>query len=86
MPRPDREVPPPLEGNDRLITAAGTIAWAVALIVLLAIRSDLPPSSHWWIWICVTGFGLGLFALFYVPHLRRARERTAARRAAASGK
>ena len=82
MSRPLREVPPPLEGNDLIITLAGTAAWLAALIVLLAIRDALPPSSRWWIWSCAVGVGQGLFALVYVPRLKRSRAVAAARRAA----
>jgi H+/Cl- antiporter ClcA len=85
MSRPPREVPPPLEGNDQLITAAVTIAWAVALVVLLILRNQIPSSSRWWIWTCVVGVGLGLFGLAYVPRLKRSRARTAARREAERG-
>jgi Protein of unknown function (DUF2530) len=77
-----REAPPPLEGNDLVITLTGTIAWAVALIVLILLRHQLPASSHWWIWTCTAGVGFGLFGLIYVPHLKRSRARAAARRAA----
>src|ERR1700722_4533559 len=80
--QPLREAPPPLEGNDLIIAAAGTIAWAIALIVLFLLRHQLPASSHWWIWTCLTGFGLGLFSLAYVPYFKPARARAAARRGA----
>ncbi len=80
MPKPQREVPPPLEGNDLIIASTATIAWAVALIVVFALRHHLPQASHWWIWTCVTGFGLGLFGLIYVPHLKRSRARAAQKR------
>ena len=87
MARPQREVPPALEGNDFVITAAGTLVWGVALIIVLALWHHIPPGSHWWIWTCAAGFGMGLFALAYVPHLKRSRARAAARRAAnASGR
>jgi hypothetical protein len=77
-----REAPPPLEGSDLAIGLTGTIAWAVALIVLLLLRHQLPAGSRWWIWTCVAGVSFGLFGLIYVPHLKRSRARTAARRAA----
>ena len=85
MSPPHRDVPPPLEGNDQVITTAGTIAWAVALIVLIALRGQLPPADHWWIWTCVAGLALGVFALAYIPVLKRSRARTAARREPAGG-
>ena len=79
-PQPRREAPPPLEGNDQLITVVITAAWALALIVLLSLGHNLPSSKHWWIWTCVTGVGLGLFAVVYVPFLKRSRARAAERR------
>ena len=76
--------PPPLEANDPLVTAAGTAGWAVALVVLLVLRDQIPPAERWWIWTCVAGVVMGLFAWWYVPRLKRARARSAARRAQAS--
>src|SRR5215472_2266614 len=78
--QPRSEAPPPLEGNDQLITVIITAAWAVALIVLLSLGDFLPSSKHWWIWTCVTGVGLGLFGVVYVPFLKRSRARAAERR------
>ena len=75
--------PPPLEANDLLVTAVGTAGWAVALVVLLVLRNQIPPAERWWIWTCVAGVVMGLFALWYVPRLKRARARSAARRARA---
>lgn len=65
--------PPPLEANDQRVTAVGTAGWTVALVVLLFVRSSLPAGDRWWIWTCVTGLAMGLFALWYVPRLKRAR-------------
>ena len=81
MARPHREVPPPLEGNDFVITAAVTLAWAVALVVVVVLRHHIHQPDNWWILTCATGFAMGLFGLAYVPHLKRARARAAARRA-----
>ena len=74
--------PPPLEGPDQLIAGGITVAWAVALIVLLSLRSQLPAHDRWWIWVAVAGVAAGLFGLLYVPHLKRSRARAAERRAA----
>ena len=79
MPRPRRPVPPPLEGNDQIVAGAGAIGWAVALVPLLLLRHHLPASSRFWIWTCVVGLGLGLFALGYVPRLKRSRARATER-------
>jgi drug/metabolite transporter (DMT)-like permease len=78
-----RPAPPPLEANDPLVTAIITAAWAAALIVLLVLRDWVPASERWWIWVCVAGLAMGLFALWYVPRMKRARARSAARRAQA---
>ncbi len=67
-----------------MVTLVGTAGWAVALVVLLVVRDSLPAGQRWWIWTCVTGLGMGLFALWYVPRLKRTRARAAARRAAES--
>jgi hypothetical protein len=74
--------PPPLEANDQVVTWVGTAGWAVALVVLLIVRGSLPAGQRWWIWTCVCGLVMGLFALWYVPRLKRTRARSAARRAA----
>jgi Protein of unknown function (DUF2530) len=71
--------PPPLEANDQLVAGVGTAAWAVALAVLLIVRNGLPGHERWWIWTCLTGVALGLFALWYVPRLKRSRARAALR-------
>jgi ABC-type nickel/cobalt efflux system permease component RcnA len=75
--------PPPLEANDQLVTGVVTAGWAVALIVLLIVRSSLPAGARWWIWTCAAGLVMGLFGLWYVPRLKHGRARAAARRAAA---
>jgi H+/Cl- antiporter ClcA len=71
-----------LEGNDQVVAVACTAGWAIALIVLIIVRHSIPASSHWWFWTCGVGLGLGLFAMWYVPRLKRSRAKTAARRAA----
>jgi hypothetical protein len=81
---PRRPAPPPLEANDRLVTAVVTAAWAVALIVVLVLRDSLPAAERWWLWTCVAGLGMGIFGLWYVPRMKRARARAAERRAPGS--
>jgi hypothetical protein len=74
--------PPSREANDTRATAVITTGWAVALIVLVCVRSELPSDGRWWIWTCVAGVGLGFFGLLYVPFLKRKRARLAAAHAA----
>ena len=83
MRRHYRPAPPPLEANEQLVTALITAGWAVALITLLLLRTQLPAGERWWIWMCATGFAMGLFGLWYVPRLKRQRARTEQRRAEA---
>lgn len=80
MSRPDRPVPPPLEGDDRLITGVITAGFVIALVVLLIVRGRLAAADRWWVWVPAFGAALGLFGFAYVPHLKRARMRAAERR------
>ena len=85
MSRKLRPAPAPLEANDQLVTAVITAAWAIGLISVLVLRDDLPPGERWWVWTCAVGLCLGLFGLWYVPRLKRARSRQAERRSRAGG-
>ena len=76
-----RDPPPPLEANDQLVTAGIAAGWAIALVVLLIVRSDIPAGERWWIWTAVAGLAQGLFGLAYVPYLKRSRARKAEQRA-----
>jgi len=69
-----------MQTNDVHIAAAGTVAWAIALVVLLIV--GLPSADRWWLWTCVAGIGIGLFAVWYVPRLQTRRARQEAARAA----
>jgi len=58
----------------------GTVAWAAAAVVLRLFFYDdlLASGASWWLWVCVTGFGLGLIGLPYVLRRRQAYRRHAA--------
>jgi hypothetical protein len=75
-----RPAPPPLEANDQFGAAVITAGWALALVVLLVLHDRIPHGDRWWIWTCAAGVAMGLFGLWYVPRLKRARARSAARR------
>jgi hypothetical protein len=62
------------------VTAVITLAWTLALVVLLSVGSALPADVRWWVWTCVCGVAMGLFGLWYVPFLKRKRARLAAGR------
>jgi Protein of unknown function (DUF2530) len=80
-----RPPPPPLEGDDRVITGVITAGWAVALVVLLVVRDSLSHADRWWVWVAAFGTFMGLFGFAYVPHLKRSRDRAAERRRLAGG-
>jgi hypothetical protein len=85
MPPPLHPAPPPLEGDDRLITGVITAGFAIAFIVLLVVRDQLAAADRWWVWVAALGTVMGLFGLIYVPHLKRSRARAAERRQLAHG-
>ena len=76
--QPDPEVH---ESDYRVPAAIGTVAWTVALVVLLAMGDGLPASEQWWIGVCVTGIALGVFGFLFIPYLFRKREEAAERAA-----
>ena len=78
--RERRPAPPPKEADDRQVTAVITAGWAIAFAVVLAVRHALPTDARWWVWTCACGLAMGLFGLWYVPRVKRARARAAARR------
>lgn len=56
----------PMETNDVLIVAIGTALFAVAFVVLLALRTSLERSGHGrWPWIALSGVIGGLLGLVY---------------------
>lgn len=64
--------PKPLEGDDVLTVAVGTIMWLLVGIVLIPFHHDLNRHGHlWWIAAAFTGFGLGLVGLFVTIRRRR---------------
>jgi hypothetical protein len=83
--RPERPSPPPLEGDDRVVTGVITAGFVIALIVLLIVRDSLPYADRWWVWVAAFGTFMGLFGFAYVPHVKRSRARAAERRQAARG-
>ena len=70
--RPD---PPPLETDDVKLVAAGTAAWAVALVVLVALRLAGEDVQGWWMGMCGYGIALGLFGVRYCRRRHAAIER-----------
>jgi Protein of unknown function (DUF2530) len=56
----------PLELNGIRSVAVGVVLWAIAFVVMLFFRDTLRGNdAEWWLWVPVTGFGLGLLGLVY---------------------
>ena len=71
MAPPRRPDPEPLHTDDVTAVTVGTVAWAVLLVVLLAMYGRLEDDGHEsWVWIAAAGFGLGLIG---IRHVRRRR-------------
>lgn len=81
MASPRRPAPPPLEANDELVTAVITGGWVIALVTVLILRAQAASVGQDWVWTCLAGVAMGLFGLWYVPRLKRARAAAARRRA-----
>ncbi len=66
----------PLDVTGVRTVAVGTCLWLVTFLALIPFYSGLRDSGRgWWLWTCLAGVGLGLFALEYC---RRRRDRLAA--------
>ena len=73
MRKPRHPDPDVHESDYRVPAAIGTVAWTVALVVLLLLGEGLPESERWWMGVCVTGIVLGVFGFLYIPVLLRKR-------------
>ena len=73
-----RPEPAPYRTNDYAPVIVGIVAWAIAVIVLLAMHHDMARRGQgWWLWVAIVGFALGFWGLSLVA----INHRTAARRA-----
>ena len=68
--------PPPLETDDVRTVAVGAGAWAVAAVVLLAMRlTGAAEVPTWWLTMCAYGMLLGAIGVRYCQRRRAAIER-----------
>lgn len=72
VPLAQRPDPEPLETDDVKIVAGGTALWAVALLVLLALKSTGTQVHGWWLVMCLAGIALGLLGVRYCGRRKRA--------------
>jgi len=74
---PNRRPAMPLDVDGVRTAKVGTLAWAVAFLVLLPFVGRLTDDGRgWWLWTCAAGVVLGLVAVWLTTR-RRARIRTA---------
>ena len=55
--------PEPLELDDTRVVLAGTLLWALALVVLAVADLAGARVPGWWLQMCVAGIALGLTGL-----------------------
>lgn len=76
--RPEPDALRPLDVDGVGAVAFGTLAWTVALVLCLVLRTPLADAGRgWWLWVCVAGAVLGVAGLWFV---RRRRDAYAAAR------
>ena len=60
MPRPTKQAPPPLQVDTARVVIAGTVLWAIALVVLLFLGDRV---NRLWTWTCVAAIVLAILGL-----------------------
>ena len=60
MPTPTKQAPPPLQVDTARVVVAGTVVWAIALVVLLFLGDRV---DRMWTWTCVAAIALGILGL-----------------------
>ncbi len=70
----------PLDIDGVRTVEVGSALWFVAFLGMLPFYGRLQQAGHlWWLWTCLTGFGLGMIGLEFCRRRRKARvEREAA--------
>ncbi len=65
----------PMDVDGLSVVMIGIVGFALASMGCLVFRSALQSAGHgWWLWVCLTGFGLGLIGLLYCWNRRRRRQ------------
>lgn len=64
----------PLDVDGVRTVEVGTAVFLLGFLALLPFYGRLEDDGReWWLWMCLTGVGLGLFGLEYCRRRRRAR-------------
>lgn len=65
---------PALDVDGLTLVVIGTLAFALASVVLFVVRARLDAAGHgWWVGVAVSGFALGLVGFGYCWNRRRRR-------------
>lgn len=67
---PQEVTPPPIGLRTITVVHWGMVAWAVALVVVLAVPALREGDRSWWPWVPVAGIGLGLIGHVYLSRGR----------------
>ena len=63
----------PVDADGVAVVTAGTVAWWVVFVVLLAFHGRLEDNGHGdWLWIALAGGVLGLYGVYYCRRRRDA--------------
>jgi hypothetical protein len=66
-----REVtPPPVPLRTVTVVRWGMVAWLAVLVVILIVPSLREGDRSWWVWVPVSGIGLGLIGHTYLARGR----------------
>lgn len=57
---------PPMPVRTVTVIQVGMVAWAIALVVILAVPELRTGDRSWWPWTCVSGLVLGAIGWLYV--------------------
>ena len=79
-----RPPPQPYQTREYPPVLTGTALWLVAFMVLLVRHPAMSRRGEgWWLWVALTGFGLGLWGLVMLTiRDRRPREKVSLRKKA----
>lgn len=66
----------PLDRYGVTTLVVGSVVWLVIFVLMLPFYSQLESAGRlWWLWTCLAGFGLGMYAL-EVARWRRKRDQS----------